>query len=174
MAYECQIWYLVTRLCLQRNKNFFRSALKTFPLGISAKKVFPLLQLIFLLPIHLRFSWYDRKCLESGKNRKEIKWLLMAAPRIFRVSQASGRIELFQRFFFFSKDSAWTFTSGNLIDFFHRLGVASKNGPNIKKWVLKRKRQHSSWVDTRCKWALINFFYYQKLVHMKGFPEKWC
>ena len=30
MAYECQIWYIVTRLSLQRNKDFFRSVLKIF------------------------------------------------------------------------------------------------------------------------------------------------
>ena len=34
MAHECQIWYLVTRLYILWNEDFFGSPLKTFPLEI--------------------------------------------------------------------------------------------------------------------------------------------
>ena len=34
MAHECQIWYLVARLYIKRNKDFFGSPLKTFLLEI--------------------------------------------------------------------------------------------------------------------------------------------
>ena len=63
-----------------------------------ATKVFLTLQLLFLLPIHLKkIFWNVRKCPEIGKNQKEIKWPLMAAPRIFGVWRASGRMEFLSK-----------------------------------------------------------------------------
>ena len=43
MTYECQIWYLVTRL-YRRNKDFFGSPLKNFPLEITILRVVELLE----------------------------------------------------------------------------------------------------------------------------------
>ena len=41
-----------------------------------------------------------QNCPENGKNRREIKWLLMAPPKIFRVARAFLFLEIFQKLFF--------------------------------------------------------------------------
>ena len=88
------------QLPLQRNKDFFGSALISWPLEVSAWFYFPLLNHIFLLPLcHFWCSGTVQNCPENGKNRKEIKWLLMAPPKIFRVARAFLFLEIFQRLF---------------------------------------------------------------------------
>ena len=79
-------------LCSSRPGNdFFNETsiffLKTLSLEMFAKFFLSLFQLIFLLSgDHFWFTAAVRRCPDSEK--KEIKWLLMAAPRIFRVGRA--------------------------------------------------------------------------------------
>ena len=44
MAHECQILYLVTRLDVLRNKDFFGSPLKSFPFEINILTVVELIE----------------------------------------------------------------------------------------------------------------------------------
>ena len=78
------------------------------------------------------------KCLENGNNRKKIKWLLMVAPRIFRVWRASTLMEILNDFFFkrFSI-KFWIWWSKLL---FFTLLVWHCNGPKLKKGGLKTEK----------------------------------
>ena len=73
-----------------------------------------------------------RKCPENAKNRKEIKWLLIAPSKIFRVWRAFLFLEIFGKFFFLLLQDKINFQNIELV-FFSEGGVAPKNGPKVKK-----------------------------------------
>ena len=85
-----------------RGTNFRADPKKSLiPLEIYPRFFFLQLNHIFLLPLS-RFwcSGTVRKDSKNGKNRKEIKWLLMALPKIFRVGRAFLFLEIFLNFLF--------------------------------------------------------------------------
>ena len=116
--------------------------LKTLYVQISANLLFLRLQLFFLLPIDTSFSSDVRNCPENGKNRKEIKWLLMASPRIFRVGRAFYCWRFFYEFLF---QKIWKkiLHLSIQLGFFHLWGVAHKSRPKVKNGGQKARKSYT-------------------------------
>ena len=74
--------------CFSEIRIFLFRLYNRYPLRYSPDS-FPLLKNhIFLLPMSdFWCSGTVKKCPENGKNRKEIKWLLIALPKIFRIAR---------------------------------------------------------------------------------------
>ena len=97
---------------------------------------------IFLLPLsHFWCSATVRKGSKNGKNRKEIKWLLIALPKIFRVGRTFSFSEIFLIFFFKIFSIKCSFRIFNWC--FSLLGARhQKTDPKSRKWIPNPKKRH--------------------------------
>ena len=74
--------------CFSEIRIFLFRLYNRYPLRYSPDSFPPLKNHIFLLPMSdFWCSGTVKKCPENGKNRKEIKWLLIALPKIFRIAR---------------------------------------------------------------------------------------
>ena len=137
-----------------------RCGRKTLSLEVSAKIFFLRLQLTFLLRFNVNFFSSDLwKYPENGKNRKEIKWLLMALPKILRVERPFLFFEIFGWLFFF-KISTIKFFIEIFNWFFSSFGAwHRKTGTKPKKLVLKQKKTTKAGITRDCHQLWPSFFH---------------
>ena len=100
----------------------------------------PAAAIFLLLRDHFCFSWVVWKGPEIGKNRKEIKWLLLSLPKRLESGELFYWLRYLDNSFF--KRFSIKFCIWRCDFFFYPWGVAPENGSKLKKWV-RTQKQHT-------------------------------
>ena len=130
---------------------------------------------MFLLPLdHFRCSATFRNCPENGKNRKAMKWLLIAPPKNFRVREAFLFLEIFLIYFFQMFSIRCSFWISNCFFVFFLDGRSTQKRTQNQKSASENKKNDTKAGITRDSNELRARVFQYKLEHINGLPKMWC